>query len=419
MIIRPASESRSGSVLVVALVTALLIGITLGSYLWMVRAQHAQVLRSQSWNAALAMAEAGVEEAMAQLNPGAETNRNRTANGWGSPAAGFYGPVAREFGSASYQVKFTDEEFPTIYATGRVHVPLINQTVTRAIKVSTTNAPLFTGVLCAEDGILMNGNNVNSDSFNSADPNLSNNGSYDPTRTSTNGDIASIYGIVDVGNANINGDVLLGPEATLRSIGPNGVVTGGVAYDFNFAFPEVLLPDGSWLTQIPNPRTIDGQSYEYVFENSGNWIISGAPRTIYVGTNAHVNLMFTGDVSPDLIRVAGRGNEAGNLAIYMAGEKFALAGNALVDGGVPANLAYFGLPSNTQISISGGADFIGTIYAPSASLTLNGSGLRPVDVSGAVVVRTATLNGHFGFHFDEALLLGKWRGYVAVLWQEI
>ena len=58
--------------------------------------QNALVARSQVWNSAMGLAEAGVEEALAQLNPGAPAPVvDRAANGWGGPSGGVYGPVTR------------------------------------------------------------------------------------------------------------------------------------------------------------------------------------------------------------------------------------------------------------------------------------------------------------------------------------
>ncbi|TAL03440.1 MAG: hypothetical protein EPO07_06230, partial [Verrucomicrobia bacterium] len=64
-------KRNRGSILLIALGIIIIIGIGLGSYLWLVRTQNMSAFRSMYWNAAMAHAEAGVEEAMAQLNPGA------------------------------------------------------------------------------------------------------------------------------------------------------------------------------------------------------------------------------------------------------------------------------------------------------------------------------------------------------------
>src|SRR6266481_6885921 len=58
----------SASVLVITLLLASILGITLGSYLYWVRTQNLLVAESQTWNSALALAEAGIEEGLAQIN---------------------------------------------------------------------------------------------------------------------------------------------------------------------------------------------------------------------------------------------------------------------------------------------------------------------------------------------------------------
>src|SRR5512144_2928607 len=83
-----------GSVLLMAMGVVMVLGLGLASYLTLARWQHVSIVRSQAWNAAIAMAEGGVEEALAQLNPGAlmiySTNINRGANGWTLEADGMY-----------------------------------------------------------------------------------------------------------------------------------------------------------------------------------------------------------------------------------------------------------------------------------------------------------------------------------------
>src|SRR6185369_8420285 len=68
---RCSKHSECASTLMVTLFMVGLLGFFLFAYLYLVRTQRGFVARSQGWNAALAMAEAGVEEALAQLNPGA------------------------------------------------------------------------------------------------------------------------------------------------------------------------------------------------------------------------------------------------------------------------------------------------------------------------------------------------------------
>jgi hypothetical protein len=295
----------------------------------------------------------------------------------------------------------------------------------RAIRVGTSNVPLFTVVMAAKLNLTFSGNNVNTDSFDSGNTNLSTNGRYDSTKTSTNGTVASVSGIVAVGNANINGSVLLGPGAT-DSIKNNGVITGGTYDDFNPNFTDVTLPSASWVPAVVQavPMLIDGVLYNYVFgygvASSGDYTITGLSGNVYVGTNSNIRLLLNGNASPGNIRVAGPGGNSGHLTIYMNGPSFTLSGQSTVDGGTASNLSYFGTTNNTSISLSGNAAFTGTIYAPEADFSLGGGGNNTYDFVGSSVTKSVTMNGHFNFHFDEALLRnGAARAFVANSWKEL
>ena len=137
------SHRREGSVLLTTLFVALGIGLILASYLLMIRAQYVSVVRSQAWHSALTMAEAGVEEALAQLNYLPLTNTVPEGNGW-SLADGLYQVAApRSLLGGQYGVVYTPTMPPTIYATGYATVPTISATIERVLEVKTTVAPLF------------------------------------------------------------------------------------------------------------------------------------------------------------------------------------------------------------------------------------------------------------------------------------
>lgn len=410
-----------GSVLLVTLFMGTLFGMFLASYLYIERSQKLMVSRSQAWNASLAMAEAGVEEALAQLNPGAPLPPviDRSANGWGGPTNGLYGPVTRNFSNAAYTVVITTNTMPIIYSTGRVMVPSLGATLFRTLRVMTTNVPVFTIGMAAIGDINFNGNNVGTDSFNSSNTNLSTNGRYDPTKTSTNGTVASVGGVVNVGNANVKGSVLLGPTAS-SAIKNNGVITGGVSNDFNVNFPDVKLPSGSAIAATSTTQTINGTSFQYVFSTSGYYSIHNLSGNVYVSPGAQVTLLLTGNAAATTIEVGSNTNGvSGQLSIYMDGPTFTVGGSAIDDGGVASNLSYYGTTNNTAIKFNGNASFIGTIYAPEATFSLGGGGSSTYDFVGSCVVNTISMIGHYLFHFDEALLNGSNRGYVANGWQEL
>jgi len=396
--------------------------------LYLTRAQRTIEARSQARNSALALAEAGVEEALAQLNPGAPAPTvDRSTNGWGGPTAGLYGPVSRTVGNlGTYSVVVSTDAFPIIYATGYVSVPYLSDSVSRGVKVMTTNTSLFAAAMATQGNIDFKGNGITTDSFNSVDPNMSTNGLYIASKASTNGDIASIAGVVNVANGNVNGSVLLGPDAS-DSISKNGYVSGGVSNDFNVTFEDVVLPTSSWLPQPATNLTIDGVSYKYVFPSlvspattTTYYSIDSLNGSVYVGTNQNVSLLLTSDASASIIRVGGSGLGAAKLSIYMDGDSFTLSGNDTVDGGNAASLSYYGTTNNTQIKFTGNAAFTGTIYAPQADFKLGGGGNNTYDFVGASVTKTVTMNGKFNFHFDENLMLsGPRKAYVARLWTEL
>jgi hypothetical protein len=160
----------------------------------------------------------------------------------------------------------------------------------RAVQVKTGRDSLFLDAMAARHWIDMNGNDVMTDSFNSSDPNHSNNGRYpagDPTKILDNGSIASndtIKNVINVGNANIYGHVQVGPGATIY-VGPNGGVgtrtwqssnpggtePGYLSDDMNFTFPSVSLPYTSGLS--PSSGTITTTASSVV---SGSNVLTSA-----------------------------------------------------------------------------------------------------------------------------------------------
>src|SRR5206468_3714171 len=87
------NSHQAGSVLMLTLFLAIILGTTLASYLYWVRTQNLLVSESQAWNSALAIAEAGIEEGMAQININAgnigaanilDYSSSITSNNWGT-----------------------------------------------------------------------------------------------------------------------------------------------------------------------------------------------------------------------------------------------------------------------------------------------------------------------------------------------
>ena len=434
----PNSPSERGAVLLASLFVVGVLGVTLGSYLLLVRNDYVLTARSQYWNSTLAVAEAGAEEALAQLNPGpfvAPSMIDRSANRWNCDSDGFYKPAPRVLADGvSYRVAISPDLAPVIYSTGIVAVSSISATFTRVLRVTTKNASVFSAGVAVKSNITVRAGSpggIFADSFDSGDPYHSQNGSYPfgaPNKTKANGDVASLFGNVRIGANQILGELMLGPAA-------DGSPTASqTAHNLATEFPDVTTPTPNWLPAQTANLTVDGVTYTYAFPNSGDYVLNGGSGGIYVGSGANVRLKIAASFNAAGIRVAGT-NRSGNLKLYMLGPSFTLSGDATVDNGNPANFNYFGLSTNTIITLSTNSLFTGTIYAPEADVTINTGYVPPVtvhhhttpgyyvslDFIGSCFANSLTLNGSGSFHFDENLARNSnlSRGYIVTSWKEL
>jgi hypothetical protein len=412
---KPVGEQ--GSILIIALAVAFLLGVSLCSYLVLTSSQDQSVARSQRWNAALAMAEAGTEEALAQVNSSTNVGGMGylAANGWTPSAGGWFGPVSRNLAGGYYSVSYITNPSVTIYSTGYVTLPKSSLTVSRTVKITTKVLPLINVPLGAINNINMNGNGAATDSWNSYDTNLSNNGVYDPSRTSSNGSVASVQGVVNIGNHQILGDLYLGPNASYVS--STGQVSGTIYYDYNVQFPDVVLPNYTWwgapVTNGVHDFTAANTALYTTFQINDSY-----PIVVEPGVNVTLKVNVS-NFSPSSLTILGGSTNSGTLTIYQVAGSATLSGNGTGPGFRPENFWFYGLPNVTSITLSGTTTFLGVIYAPEANLYLNGGGSAN-NLEGSAIVKSVTLNGHYDFHFDEALLTnGPVRGYIPASWQEL
>lgn len=135
--------------------------------------------------------------------------------------------------------------------------------------------------------------------------------------------------------------------------------------------------------------------YDAILDN-GDYYIVGLGGSTYVRGNARLHVQ--GNVTGNLT-VAN----TGTLNMWVSGS-ISLSGNSPMNAtGDALRLSVYGLPTCTSVTLSGNASWIGTLYAPEANLTFNGGGNNNADFSGAAIVNSATMNGHFSLHYDENL----------------
>lgn len=282
-------------------------------------------------------------------------------------------------------------------------------TVTRAISLSSAGGtsfyrarraplPLFQYALGARDNINMAGSSKVTDSFNSADPNFSTNGQYDPGKARTNGNVASVQGLVYLDAKTIGGNLLLGPAASFAS-GTNQIL-GNIEFNQNLNFPDVRLPKELFVA-VP-PVNVYGTNLIPV---SGYYDINDQlPIDVPAGVTA-VIAARTPNFSLN-IQIHGGTTNSGTAYIFLLGSNATLSPNRAGDASNQAkNLCIFGLPSLTALAMSGPPteNFTGVIYTPSATLSLI-AGSAPRNFFGSCITKSVTVNGNWFFHFDEDLL---------------
>ena len=442
---RPSGSAKArqqGSILVVTLLTCTILGFVLGSYLLLIRTQNLSVARAQAWNAGVAVAEAGVEEALAHLNNNSIffTAPNLATDGW--TAVGNYVVVPRRFvGSNYYDVSILVATNPVIYATGYTKVPISGNVLARAIRVKTAPTSLFNSSMVSLTNISLSGSGIETDSYDSSDDRYSTDGEYDPARARDHGDLITNSNSTDknrpaiaLGNGRIRGRVRTGPTGLVTMNGASvgdaawvnaatpGIKPGWYVNDVNISIPSVQAPYTTGLL-LPPPGNLNSVP-DYILP-TGDYYLNG---TFKQSSTSKTNILVTGNVR---LYVTGDFIANGKIAIQPGGSlklfvgtkdtskpSSTALGSVFVDHA--KNFQYYGLPSNNSLVYNGGNDFRSILYAPSATAKLGGGGNSDYDFRGTYFIYSMDLNGHFKFHFDEYLPQNvAFRGYLAASWEEL
>jgi hypothetical protein len=419
------NKRERGSVLVTTLIVCVVIGTLLASYLTLLSSRYKLTERSKCWNTAIPVLEAGLEEALTHLH---DDPNSPSANGWIAATVGGQ-PVytkQRHFSDGSYfyvTIYNATANNPLIYSQGFVPSPLSSsQYISRMVKVGTTNPPnTFSRALAATGPITMSGGGV-VDGFDSRI------GSYDSTTNRyANGGLATdstASPAVKVGTAQVYGTVTTGPGGTISVSGGavgdvawnashSGIEPGWTNNNMNVAFPSNAPPSGGPFF-APLPATaVGGSNITWVPTGTyqmSSFTSSQDKKPMIVTGN--VTLWVTGDLT-----VSGSGYiwimPGASLTLYVGGTTTISGGGVVNGAGLASDFTYIGLSSNTSITYSGSAAFIGTVNAPQAALTISGS----AGAYGAAIVKTATISGGAGFHYDQSLATGT--GLVVSSWTEM
>ena len=462
-------HSSRGSVLIVALVFAVLIAISLTSYISLANNSLKQASRSFYASSGMNLAETGLELAGACFNHLHGADPTVAWAGWTLDPTP-YDSTSSPFTPAATRT-FTIPGFdagPGATATIKVfaqHYPGITKTTTPKIvaKASITqhNGPpihkyievvlrkrtLFGSGISAIDDVSSTGGTISLRSWDSDPDN-------DPSTPAVPYTDASKTAAVTV--ASQQGDINLGGGTDVlgfATVSPGNTITAGsvhdtgttthnpdrLSYDFDGTFPVEEAPSYSsnLITEnvkntsetFPRPGdfavTVNGKEiYSY---NFGPYILQpGGSNSITITPGKNVVFLFGVPSNPTADSISLSGTQtiaigaAATLKVYTP-HNVSLGGGGVVNTNVEsASFQLFGTnPVPTQlIKIAGTSQFTGVINAPSADVEIKGGGASGRFV-GAVVGKTVTFTGSTEFIFDEALNDYVRPNYGIAKWKEL
>ena len=405
--------TEGGSTLLVSLFVTLIVAAALTVYLQLATNQNQLTYRSQTWNSAMTLVEAGLEEGLQHCN---YNSSNLTSQGW-ALSGGRY-TKSNSVGLGYYVTSISTSAPYSLLSTGFYPMPNGSKYVSRVVQVTTTNSPGFTGAMVSKSSVSMNGNGIFIDSYDSRDATKSTNGKYITGKRRDKADmlLTSSGTSFDTGNGNVWGKAYTGPSVTATT-GPNGAI-GDAAWNgsssgikpgwwintANFSVPDVVAP--FTVAVPPASGTVWGVAYDYVL-SSGDYAMETLDKKCVV-TGVGVRLYVSGNISSSTLCIQTNAS----VKIYCAGTSASF--NTINNYTNATALQFFALPSVTSIDLGG--NWEGGCYAPSAAFSIAGN----TTISGAIVAASITMKGTSAFHYDEALnSTNQPGGFVIISWNEL
>ena len=449
---RRSLRSPRGTVLIVSMLLAAIIGISLVSYITLANHSLSQASRSFYSNSAMNIAEIGLERAIACFNqldngtvdaawPTATWTKDPTAyNAATSPNT----PWAR----ASFtvpdigpNVTATIKVWVQHYAGSNTYYPKVvakasisqtnGATIDKYIEVTLRKRSLFANGLVAKDDVDWVGHpsaaSWNSDPTGTGTPIVP----YSSGVMTANATVGSLRGDIGLGGGEVWGYAKTGPTGTITggSVHGMGSTTDDATRrtnDFNATFPSVTtpsptsvntvttnwnsgrtLPDAGDVGVTTTLNNITGTYYFYKF-TSGNGISLSGTNTLTIDANKNVVIILNNHEGTTCVSTGGNAEidvSAGStLNVYTNGN-VAIGGNGLVNANSqPKNVFFWGTRTTDgqTIDISGNGELKAVIYAPNAVVDLNGGGSSG-KMMGSVVAKEIDMNGGTEFYYDESL----------------
>jgi len=262
---RPAQSA--GNTLLIVIMFVGILTLALGSYLALTSGENQSVMRSRCWNAALPLAEAGIEEAFSQINNNAG---NYGADGWTAAGTNAY-TKQRTFGNDSYTVMIegTPTTGLTISSTGFVQSVSIRDQkannavetgyISRVVQVTAQNSSIPMPVGLVARSSVGFGGNVGVDSYDTSSlatssTNTSAFGMYDSSKRTAQAFVGCVGPVAMSlsGNEHIYGSAASGVGALMPNVSGSASIgdfstgkgrqAGHYTNNFSMSLPDVVPP---------------------------------------------------------------------------------------------------------------------------------------------------------------------------------
>lgn len=458
---RPRQHSQRGSLLIVAMLLAAIVGVALTSYLRLSRTSLEVAGRSFLHNAAVNLAETGLEYALHSLNQHQSGGVPLATawSGWSTdntahtavrlfPATGYYEPVPNARGTVRVFVSNYDvvAGAPVLIAKATITPGNSSQAVVKYLQVTLSRRSLWGFGLVGKTWVHLN-SNARVDSWIS-DPDANpataalayvaglrrDNGSVG-TVSPTNGALALDSNAEVFGTANTGG----GTVATNSNVRIFGATSPGspkvdpsrVHTDFKFTFPPIAVPNPATInlltssisgnTTLPaatHLKNTADNKYYYRFGGGTN-INMDSNKTLTITDS--VVLLFESHAGVPTIHTSSNANfnvTAGKtVEIYTNGNIALDSNNNLNIGNEAKNLRIFGTSTTSQsFVLSSNVNIYGCIYAPFAAFAIDSN----CKLQGSVIANTIQMDSNAVFHYDESLgNLGGSGGFRVSRWREL
>lgn len=450
------ARAERGSVMIVVLLLAAVIGISLVTYLKLSNASLNISQRNFYDNSAMNLAETGLERALYCVNQN-QIAHQTLADAW--PAGdGWSADSSTHVATATFsgfalgpntsgQVKV----YVRNYDLEGTIVIVSNSTVTmgdgspplqKFVEVTLAKRNMFAGLVAKNT--LRGDSNLRVDSWVSS--NLAT-GAYSPYAAGlakaagpigvvspTNGalslgDNPTIYGTVNTGGGIISKS---GTAKLTNVVGGTGWNTGLENKSFTYTFPPISVPVPSVVNYISanltasvtfpragDVRAADGKYYYNFASGVGINYASGTmtirqPVVFLMTSHSGLNAIHTSSAATFTYGTASGDN--GSFTVYTNGNINFDSGANWFANKAPINTAIYGTNPISQTFVTrGGGTFYGSIIAENATINFDSG----TNIMGAFCCADMTLLGGVNFHYDESLARIGGGGYKVTKWKEL